>query len=145
MAQGTWTMTDAGVAKLFDGTFDIDSDSFKIALVTAASNIGSASTTWAGVTGEVANGNGYTTGGEAVTVGLTAGRSPAFTLSDTTWTATGGNITAKYAVIYEVGGNVLAYSALSLTGGNPQEVTVFDGNDLNANGTNDIAHVTVTP
>ena len=128
MAAGTWTFTNGGRTKLLDGTFDIDSDSYKMALFLSTSNIGATSTTYAGVTNEVANANGYTTGGIAV----------AFTLSGTTtvsvlmttapvWTASGGSITARFAVIYEVAGNVLCYALLDST---PADVTATDGNTL---------------
>ena len=57
MAAGAWTFTDITRTKLLDGTFDIDTDSWKIALFLSTSNIGSASTTYAGVTNEHAAAN----------------------------------------------------------------------------------------
>jgi len=71
MAAGAWTFTNGGRTKLLDGTFDIDSDTYKCALFLSTSNIGAASTTYAGVTNEHANANGYTTGGIGVLVGDT--------------------------------------------------------------------------
>src|ERR1043166_1642838 len=101
MAAGAWTFTDAGRTKLLDGTFDIDTDSFKCALFLSTSNIGAASTTYAGVTNEVANANGYTTGGIAVTLTLSGTTSVKVAWSsDPVWTASGGSITARFAVIY---------------------------------------------
>ncbi len=68
MAAGAWVFTNGGRTKLLDGTFDaIQSDSWKIALFLSTSNIGAASTTYAGLTNEVANAVGYTTGGIAIT------------------------------------------------------------------------------
>jgi hypothetical protein len=128
MAAGNWTMTNGGRTKLLDGTFDIDSDSWKMALLLSTSNIGAASTTYAGLTNEVANANGYTTGGTAVA--LTLSGTTTVTVAMTTapvWTASGGSITARYAVIYEVGGNVLCYALLDST---PADVTATDGNPL---------------
>jgi hypothetical protein len=66
MAAGAWTFPDASRAKLLDGTFDVADDTFKMALFLSTSNLGSATTTYAGVTNEHANANGYTTGGIAV-------------------------------------------------------------------------------
>jgi hypothetical protein len=43
------------------------------------------------------------------------------------WTASGGSITARYAVIYEVGGNVLCYALLDSA---PADVSATDGNTL---------------
>jgi len=139
MAAGNWTFTTAGKTKLFDGTFDIDSDTFKQALFLSTSNIGAGSTTYAGLTNEHANANGYTTGGQSCTIGLSGSGTITFTLSDVTWTASGGSIVARYAVIYEVGGNVLAYMLLDST---PADVTTTDGNQMVVKGTNGIAVVT---
>lgn len=128
MAAGTWTFTNAGRKMLIDGTFDIDSDSYKCALFTSASNIGAASTTYAALTGEVANANGYTTGG--ISVALTATGTTSVAVVWTTnpvWTASGGSITARFAVLYEVGGNVLAYCLLDSA---PADVTATTGNTL---------------
>ena len=70
MAAGTWTFTDEGRTKLLDGTFDLDTDTWKMALFLVGSNIGAASTTFALVTGEHAAANGYVAGGEAITLNL---------------------------------------------------------------------------
>ncbi|QIG58400.1 hypothetical protein HWD06_gp023 [Mycobacterium phage Cornie] len=128
MAAGTWTLPAAARKMLLDGTFDLDSDTFKVALVTSSSNIGASSTTWAGVTGEVANGNGYTTGGVSVTLTLTGTTSVAVSFAtNPVWTASGSGITARWAVLYEVSGNVLAYVLLDAT---PADVSVASGNTL---------------
>jgi hypothetical protein len=101
---------------------------FKIALFTSTSNIGAASTTYAGVTNEVANANGYTTGGNAVTGSLSGTTTVTFDVTDpTAWTASGGSITARFAVLYEVAGNVLAYCLLDSA---PADVTATAGNTL---------------
>jgi len=41
MAAGAWQFTNAGRTSLFNGDFDIDSDTFKMALFLSTSNIGS--------------------------------------------------------------------------------------------------------
>lgn len=127
MAAGTWTFTNTGRTNILNGT-TISGDTYKCALFLSTSNIGATSTTYAALTNEVANANGYTTGGIAVT----------FTLAGTTsvtakfgtnpvWTASGGSITARFAVIYEVAGNVFAYCLLDST---PADVTATTGNTL---------------
>jgi hypothetical protein len=129
MAAGAWTFTSAGRTSLIDGTFDINSDSWKMALFLSTSNIGAASTTYAGLTNEHANGNGYTTGGIAITLTLAGTTTVTVDISvDPVWTASSGPITARFAVIYEVGGNVLAYCLLESTG--PADITATDGNTL---------------
>src|SRR6476660_8687361 len=128
MAAGAWTFTNGGRTKLIDGTFDIDTDSWKCALFLSTSNIGASSTTYAGLTNEVANANGYTTGGISVTLTLSGTTTVTVDISsDPVWTASGGSITARFAVIYEVGGNVLCYCLLDST---PADVTATTGNTL---------------
>jgi hypothetical protein len=113
---------------LIDGTFDIDTDSWKCALFLSTSNIAAASTTYAALTNEHANANGYTTGGIAVTFTLAGTTSlTASFASNPVWTASGGSIVARFAVIYEVGGNVLAFCLLDST---PADVTATTGNTL---------------
>ena len=47
--------------------------------------------------------------------------------ADAVWTASGGSITARFAVIYENAGDVLCYCLLDST---PADVTATDGNTL---------------
>jgi hypothetical protein len=128
MAAGSWTFTNGGRTSLLDGTFDIDSDTWKMALFLSTSNIGAGSTTYAGLTNEHASGNGYTTGGNAITLTLAGTTTVTVDISsDPVWTASGGSIVARFAVIYEVGGNVLCYCLLDNT---PADVTATSGNTL---------------
>ena len=129
MAASAWLFTNTGRTSLLDGTFDIDTDTWKMALFLSTSNIGSGSTTYAGVTNEHASGNGYTTGGESITLTLSGTTTVKVDIgTDPVWTAAGGSIIARFAVIYEVAGNVLCYALLDTTG--PSDVTVTDGNTL---------------
>ncbi len=128
MAAGAWTFTNGGRTKLLDGTFNVESDSYKMALFLSTSDLGAASTTYAGVTNEHANANGYTTGGIAVALSLTGTTTVKADIdTDPVWTASGGSIVARFAAIYEVGGNVLCYCLLDST---PADVTVTTGNTL---------------
>jgi putative effector of murein hydrolase len=128
VAAGAWTFTDGARTRLLNGTFDIDSDTYKCALFLSTSNIGAASTTYAGLTNEHANNNGYTTGGIAVTLTLAGTTTVTVDISsDPVWTASGGSITARFAVIYEVGGDVLCYCLLD---NSPADVTATTGNTL---------------
>lgn len=128
MAAGPWTLVDSARTNLLNGTFDIDSDDWKIALLTSSSNISTSATTFAGVTGEVSSGNGYTSGGESVQLTLTGTTSVKVAFDENpTWTATDSGITARYAVLYKDGGNVLCYCLLDST---PADVVVTAGNTL---------------
>lgn len=128
-AAGAWVFTNAGRTYLLNGAFDIDTDVFKMALFLAASNLGAATTTYAGVTSEHANQGapGYETGGASCTLSLSGTTTVTTDSTDVSWTATGGSIVARFAAVYEVGGNVLCYCLLDST---PADVTVTVGNIL---------------
>lgn len=107
MAAGKFKAYDK--AKLYwgDGTFNFaDGTNWKMALFTAASNadtLGVGTGVYGDLTNEVANGNGYLTGGVAVT-GFTYNETAGVAtidIADPSWIASGGNITAAYAVLYK--------------------------------------------
>jgi hypothetical protein len=129
MAAGAWTFTNNGRTHLLDALTDVDSDSFKMALFTSASDLALTEDTYAGVTGEVGVTNtGYSTGG--IAVALTKSGTTTVTVVMTTapiWTAGTANLTAKFAAIYEVGGNILCYCTLDSGGA---DVTATNGNTL---------------
>jgi len=128
MAADAWALTNGGRTCLLDGTFDIDTDTWKTALFLSTSNIGASSTTYAGLSNEHANGNGYTTGGISTTLTLSGTTTVTVDIStDPVWTASGGSIVCRYAVIYEVGGKVLVYSLLDNA---PANITATSGNTL---------------
>lgn len=128
MAAGTWTFTNGGRTDLVNGVYIFGTDTFKCGLFLSTSNIGAASTTYAGLTNEVASVLGYTTGGISVAVTKSGTTTVTVTWgSDPVWTASGGSITARFAVLYEVAGNVLCYALLDAT---PADVTATDGNTL---------------
>jgi len=127
MTAGAWTLTNTGRTSLLNGTFDIDSDTWKVALFLSTSNIGAASTTYAGLTNEHANNNGYSTGGDSVTLSLSGTTTVLVVATEALWTASGGSIVARFAVLYEVSGNVLAYALMDST---PANVTATVGNDF---------------
>ena len=124
-----WAVTNEGRTKMLDGTFgNIPGDSWKMALFLSTSNLSAASTTYAGLTNEVANANGYTTGGVAITLALSGTTTVICTYSiNPSWTASGGSIVARFAVIYEVAGHVLCYCTLDST---PADVTIGSGSTL---------------
>ena len=78
-------------------------DTYKVKLLTAAT-FNATHTTLAATGGtEVANANGYITGGTAVTgvaVTTVTTNDAKFDADDTAWTASGGSITASYGILY---------------------------------------------
>lgn len=75
---------------------------YKIALFTSSATLGAATTTYSGsTTGEVANGGGYSTGGEILTVSqvpTSTGTTAFIDFADVTWSS--ATITARGALIY---------------------------------------------
>ena len=128
MAAGAWVFTNTARTKMLDGQFAIAADTYKCALILSTSNLTAASTTYAAVTNEHANANGYTTGGIAVDLTLAGSTTvTADIATDPVWTASGGSITARWAMIYEVAGDVLCFALLDSA---PADVTATTGNTL---------------
>lgn len=138
MAAGKWKVYDLAKKHLADGTFDLDGSTFKMGLYLSTSNANTLSVgtgLLADLTNEHANANGYTTGGitlSGVTWTNTAG-SEAWTWTAPVWTASGGSIVARFAVIYASGtlntfvNPLLAVCLLDVA---PADVTVTTGNTL---------------
>ena len=104
MAAGKWKLYEQAKLDIANGLMDLDTHSFKIALFTSVSNCNtlSGTTTLASLTNQVATANGYTQNSKAVTL-TTANSGGTITVDETTnpsWTANGGSITARFAVIY---------------------------------------------
>ena len=78
-------------------------DTYKVKLLTAATFNATHTTLSATGGTEVANANGYTTGGatlSGVAVTTVTTNDAKFDATDVTWTASGGAITASYAILY---------------------------------------------
>jgi hypothetical protein len=130
MAAGAWTFPDGVRTKLLDGTFDIDSDDWWMALhLSSGTQPGAATTTWAGLsTSQHAAANGYSAGGIDIALNLSGTTTVKVDITtDPVWTASGGSIVARWAVIYELAGNVLCYCLLDAT---PADVTATADNTL---------------
>lgn len=111
---------------------NLSSDTLRIALFQSTSNISVSQDSYDDLTNEVANGNGYTTGGVALAnVSVTQdGNALEFTSDAVTWTASGGSITARTYVIYSdtpTNNSIIGFGALDDT---PADVTVTDTNTL---------------
>ncbi len=122
MAATAWSFYNSFREKLGEGDFDLSGTSvgFYLALHTsAASALVNTKTlsTQASLANEVANGNGYATGGASVTSRTWASVATDKYRFDSTavvWTATGGTIpNVKYAVIYKSGGSLVCMSKLT--------------------------------
>ena len=130
---------------LGDGSIDMDTDTFKIALMDSSHVFAVANTTWADVSAnEIANGNGYTTGGAAltsVTWGQVSG-TVTFDFANTQWTASGGSISATDAVIYDdTSGTDLLICSIDFGGTETAEAGATFSINVNASGLFAIAEV----
>ncbi len=126
-APSAWSFTDTGRTSLLNGTFDIDSDTWKCALFKSTSNLDATSTTFAGVTDEV-NTGGYSAGGASIALTLAGTTTVTVDITtDPVWTVSATPLVAYFACIYEVAGNVLCYCLLDSA---PASVTVAVGNTL---------------
>lgn len=133
MAADKWKIYDSFLEFMGDNTIDMDGDTFKVALYTSASNAATITNgDKAALTNEVANANGYTTGGNtlaSVTWSQTSG-TVTFDSADTVWTASGGSIVSHFAVIYSDTSITDKLVAFSLLDNTPGDITVTDGNTL---------------
>ena len=90
-------------AKLFAEGSNAAGDTYKVKLYSAAT-FDAADTQLSGITGtEATTGTGYTAGGATlanVAVTTVTTNDAKFDADDVTWTASGGSITASYAVVY---------------------------------------------
>src|SRR6478752_3947302 len=125
MAATAWVLTNNARMRRAKGNWNIDTATLKCALFQSTSNLGASTTTYAGVTNEVANANGYSTGGTSVDLAFSGTGSISVTfVSNPTYTASGGSITGvRQAAIYETSGDVYAYCSLDST-----DITITSGN-----------------
>lgn len=141
-AAGKWKLYESAKLGIANGEIDLDTHSFKIALFASTSNCDtlSGTTTLASLTNQLATANGYTQNDKAVTI-TTANSGGTITVDETTnpvWTASGGSITARFAVIYDdthASDQALCVCLLDTA---PADVTATSGNTftitINASG-----------
>lgn len=129
-------MYNSAKLKILQGLIDFDGHAFKVALFLSTSNCNTLTHDELGdLTNEHANANGYTTGGQTVTVSIDSS-TPDTPFIDTTnpvWTASGGPITARFAVLYDdtvAGDPLIAVCLLDTT---PDDVTATTGNTFTIN------------
>jgi hypothetical protein len=134
MAAGKWKMYESAKLAWANGEIDFNSHSFKINLYLSTSNANTlAAATIAqlsDITNQVATAFGYTQNTKAVTITST-NSSGTVTIDETTnpvWTASGGPITARFAVIYDDthANDIPVFVCLLDT--TPADVTATDGN-----------------
>jgi hypothetical protein len=97
----TFNKVDSFIEKVFEGAINFSSDTFRIALSNVAPI--AANDELADIT-QIANGNGYTTGGSVLTISSSSQTSGTYkaVAADLVYTASGGSMAAfRYAVVYD--------------------------------------------
>jgi hypothetical protein len=139
MAAGKWKLYENAKKRLADGTFDLDAaSSWKMALLSSTSNANTLSVgtgVYGDLTNELTTANGYTAGGLALTnpTWTNASGTITFDIDDAVWTASGGSIAARFAVIYwnaTVNTIVKPLLCVCLLDTTPADVTATTGNTL---------------
>ena len=134
MAAGKWKVYEAAKLAIANGEVDLDTHSFKINLYLSTSNCDtlSGTTGMASLTNQVATNYGYTQSTKAVTI-ATSQASGTVTVDETSnpvWSASGGSITARFAVIYDDTNASKQALCVCLLDASPADVTATDGNTL---------------
>lgn len=95
----TQAMCTSFKTELLGGTHDLDTDVLKIALYTSSASLDATTTVYSS-SNEVANGNGYNTGGNTLSGAVisSSGTTAFVDFSDSTWAS--ASFTARGALIY---------------------------------------------
>ena len=131
MTANAWSVYDTFKERLGDGGHDLDTDTFNVALFLSTSNCATLTHDVLGdLDNQHAQANGYLTGGQALdNVAWTESSGTiTFDSDNEVFTASGGSIVARFAVIYNTTGDLLV--AFSLLDNTPADVTATDGNTL---------------
>lgn len=134
MAADAWQVYDVFLDQLHQEGHQMSTDNFQMALMYSSyTPATSTDTTWDVVdANEHVTTHGYTIGGLSLpcTIATTAGTLTLDSGTNPQWTASGGTISVRYAVIYNnttTTNNLVAYSLLD---NSPADVSVTDGNTL---------------
>jgi hypothetical protein len=133
MAAGAWVVHDEVINRMATGEIDTDTDAFIIILMLSTSNYMTTSVTdHASLTNQVATNYGYTQNTKSVTISDSQS-SGTYTFDETTnpvWTASGGDIVAEGAVIYDNTDTNKTVFVSCYLDDTPADVTATDGNTL---------------
>ena len=136
MAAQPWKVYNLAKKKIGNGSLNLASTAFRITLHTSASNAATLTLgTFASLTGEVTEANGYSSSGKALvnevwTVGASA-KQYKFDADDVVWTGTGGTIpNIKFAVIWISGASAGARHLLATASLTSSQFTLAQNNTL---------------
>ena len=112
----TQAMCDSFKVQLLNGVQNFSADTYKIALYTSTATLSNATTAYT-TSNEVANGNGYTTGGNTLSVSqvpTSTGNVAFLSFANSSWS--NATITAAGALIYNNSKSNTAVASLSFGG-----------------------------
>jgi len=136
MAADAWDFYNEFTEFVGDGTIDLDADTFNLGLYLSTSNAATLTTSGrAALTNQHASANGYTQPGSALAsvTWVRSGGTTTFDCADEVFTASGGSIVARFAVIDDdtvaspVTDPLVCYTLMD---NSPADVTATDGNTL---------------
>lgn len=133
MPANAWKAYNSAREQIGNTTINLAGHVFKVALFQSTSNCADPTkSVLADLTNQVPNANGYTTGGVAVTTTWTrSGAQVTFaTTAAAQWTASGGSISMRYAVIYDDTAANKPLLAWALLDNTPADVVITAGNTL---------------
>lgn len=135
MAATAWKIYAKAKEYLGDGTIQLGTNGFKMALLASGNTSTITLTAYSQLTGEIGTSGGYASGGKFLVPSAgtwtLSGSTVTFDYSTVglTFTASGGPLTnVKYAVIYQSGGELLCWSRLSsaqFTVASPNTLTIL--------------------
>ncbi len=134
MAADAWKAYNTFRLYVGEAVVNLNSDTFKMVLCTSASNANDPTVSLYGsLTNELSTLHGYTAGGQTCTVTWTQSTvTVTFDSNDQSWTASGGSLVFRYAVIYDntPSSPLKPLVCWSLLDNAPADITIADGNTL---------------
>lgn len=128
-----WQFYNTFPEYMADGTMDLDTDTFKMQLHSSSYTFAATHSVRADLTNELSTAAGYTAGGATMTATWTnSSGTVTFDSNDISWTASGGTITARRAVIYDdtPSSPLDPLVCSSLLDNSPADVSATTGNTL---------------
>ncbi len=133
MTADLWKFYESFPERLGDGGHDLDTDTFNVALFLSTSDCATETNdVLADLTNQHANANGYLTGGQALgsVTWVESSGVVTFDCAAEVFTASGGSIVARFAVIYNITHADDLLVCYSLLDNAPADVTATDTNTL---------------
>lgn len=135
MAVGAIQFYDSFMQALGQKKHDLDADTIKVILVSSSYTFSASHAQYSDITNELSTANGYTAGGATLANAVFTQTSGVgkFDADDVVWTASGGAITARRAILYnDTSTNDLLIGSFLLDA-TPANVSVPNGDTLGLN------------